>query len=176
MSERVHLVQQVADCVGNWGFCRMFVECIDKVHFDPLKTGQTISEQAFTQIVSRFEQFLEGEEKANGQKTYGMLVHDNNETVAHKHTEMMRLFQRLGTKWHSVDHIMETPLFVDSRLTRMVQVADLCSYAIRRYEENNEVDLFSRVFPRAHRLGNKAVGARHYTKPACTCEICMAHR
>jgi hypothetical protein len=27
-----------------------------------------------------------------------------------------------------IDNIIETPLFVDSRLTRMVQIADLCSY------------------------------------------------
>ena len=29
-------------------------------------------------------------------------------------------------------HIIETPLFVDSTLTGMVQIADLCAYALKR--------------------------------------------
>lgn len=45
----------------------------------------------------------------------------------------MRSFQARGTLWTDVDHIVETPFFVDSELTRMVQIADLCAYALRRY-------------------------------------------
>ena len=51
--ERKQLVGEIASCVGQWGFARLFAECINKVHFDPLRTGCTIEEQAFEQIVSR---------------------------------------------------------------------------------------------------------------------------
>ena len=104
-------------------------------------------------------------------------MHDNNPTVARKHTELMRNFHAQGTLWTRIERIIETPLFVDSKLTRMVQIADLCSYALRRYVENNrEADLFRPVFSRADRIRNTAVGVRHYTAPACACEICQAHR
>src|SRR5262249_4335152 len=113
------------------------------------------------------------------QSGFGLLVHDNNQTVAGKHTEMMRRFHTSGkTLWTDVERIIETPLFVDSRLTRLVQVADLCSYALRRYVENNESDLFGRVFHRADRFKGIAVGVRHFTalSSGCVCEICRTHR
>jgi hypothetical protein len=65
---------------------------------------------------------------------------------------------------------------VDSKLTRMVQIADLCSYAIRRYVENGEEELFDRVFKRAHCHNKIVVGVRHYTELSCACRICAGHR
>jgi len=58
----------------------------------------------------------------------------------------------------------------------MVQVADLCSYALRRYLENNETGLFEKIFPRADRKDGKVVGVRHFTNPTkpCTCKICAS--
>ena len=173
--ERLEAVRKVADAVGAWGFARLFAECIDKLSFDAARTGRSIEEQAFEQVVSRFEQFLQKTEQSG----YGLLVHDNNQTVARKHTEMMRRFHTSGrTLWTDVSRIIETPLFVDSRLTRLVQIADLCSYALRRYVENSEPDLFTRVFQRADRFRGAAVGVRHFTAPSagCVCEICRAHR
>jgi hypothetical protein len=107
---------------------------------------------------------------------FGLLIHDNNQTVADKHTKLMKSFLRNGTFWTRIESIIETPLFVDSQLTSMVQVADLCAYALRRYLENHEAELFRQIFTRADRRGNIAVGVRHFTSAACSCEICYAHR
>jgi hypothetical protein len=174
-AERLMVVQQVADCVAGWGFARLFAECIDKIHFDPLRTGRSVDEQAFEQVVSRFHHYLTNSEE-EGQKNYGLLVHDNNQTIAKKHTDLMRHFHTQGTLWNSVDRIIETPLFVDSALTRIIQIADLCSYALRRYVEKRETDLFRRVFTRADRIGPTTVGVRHYSNQACQCDICIGHR
>jgi Protein of unknown function (DUF3800) len=174
LGERRQLVQEVADIVSNWGYARLFAECVDKAHFDPTRTARTVAEQAFEQVVSRFEQYLES--ITDGDKIYGLLVHDNNETVDRKHTELMREFHRRGTLWTNVSHIIETPLFVNSDLTSMVQVADLCSYALRRYIENKETDLFKRIFQRADRKYGFTVGVRHFTDPSYSCEICQTHR
>jgi len=75
-----------------------------------------------------------------------------------------------------VNNIIETPLFVDSQLTSLVQVADLCSYAMRRYLENGEEELFDLVFERADRKDGIVVGVRHFTDQNCCCKICTAHR
>jgi hypothetical protein len=145
---------------------------VDKVHFDPSRATQTIDEQSFEQIVSRFEQYLQ----IIGSQYLGLLVHDNNETVAKKHTELMKSFHQKGTIWTQVKNIIETPLFVDSQLTSMVQIADVCAYALRRYLENGEEELFDLVFQRADRKDSVVVGIRHFTNLTCTCKICMAHR
>lgn len=173
--ERVSLVGEVASLVAGWQFCRLFAECIDKVHFDPTRTSRTVEEQAFEQIVSRFHRYLTNTETA-AQRNYGLLVHDNNQSVAKKHTDLMRHFHSQGTLWTTVTRIIETPMFVDSKLTRMVQIADLCAVALRLYVEKNQTDLFRPIFARADRVLQTVVGVRHFSSRNCVCDICTTHR
>ena len=52
LEEHHNFVEEIAGCVANWGFARLFAECIDKFHFDPNTTQQSMSEQAFEQVIS----------------------------------------------------------------------------------------------------------------------------
>ena len=88
----------------------------------------------------------------------------------------MKRFHNKGTLWTAVHRIIETPLFVDSQLTSMVQIADLWSYALRRYFENGESDLLDILFVRADRKGSVVVGVRHYADIGCPCKVCVAHK
>jgi hypothetical protein len=172
--DRKRFIEEVARHVAQWGYTRLFAECIDKTYFDPSISGGSIDEQAFEQVISRFEHYLQivGQGKPN----FGLIIHDNNETIAKKHTALMRKFHLAGTQWMKVSNIIETPLFVDSQLTSMVQIADLCGYAIRRYLENGDNLLFDLVFQRADKKGNVVVGVRHWTLPSCNCKICAQHK
>jgi hypothetical protein len=172
--ERKTLISDFAKIIGDWDYARLFAECIDKIHFNPTRARLLVEEQAFEQVVSRFEQYLQII-STNHLKNVGLLIHDNNQTVAKNLTELMVKFHKQGTFWTSVENIIETPLFVDSQLTCMVQVADLCSYALRRYLENGERDLFNKVFARADRKDGRVVGVRHFSENTCKCEICNAH-
>lgn len=181
LAERMDFLRAVADCVGGWDTARLFAECIDKVHFVTMKNPLSVDEQAFEQVISRLEAYLENtksrELRENGTPNYCLVIHDNNQTTALKHTKLMMRFHRRGTFFRDIVNIIETPLFVDSALTGMVQIADLCGYALRRYCENSETDLFDRVF----RIADKnprgiIVGARHFSKLACNCVICVGHR
>jgi hypothetical protein len=173
--ERKALVSELGDLVASWNNARLFAECIDKTHFDPTITKRSIDEQAFEQLVSRFEQFLVNTGRPSN-TSYGLLVHDNNETVAKKHTDLMRQFHLNGTLWTKIKQIIDTPLFVNSSLTSMVQIADLCAYALRRYFENGETELLSKVLVRADRIKKTLVGVRHFAGPKCTCLVCQAHK
>ena len=174
-AERQGLVSALGNLVASWQNARLFAECIDKTYFDPTKNNRSIGEQAFEQLVSRFEQFLV-KTGGTGKTSYGLLVHDNNETVAKKHTDLMRQFHLNGTLWTQIKQIIDTPLFVNSSLTSMVQIADLCAYALRRYFENEETDLLSKVLVRADRIGKTLVGVRHFAEPKCPCVVCQAHK
>ena len=154
----------------------VLAECIDKIHFDPSKSKRLVDEQAFEQVVSRFQHYLSRVDIYSSEKKYGLLIHDNNETVAKEHTQLMKRFLRNGTLWTKIDNIIETPLFVDSQLTSMVQVADLCAYALRRYLENNEEKLLDLILPRGDRANDLLVGIRHFTSDSCSCKICSIHR
>ena len=176
--ERRQAVLDVAETVANWGFARLFAECVDKSHFDPARSPRSIDGQAFEQVVSRFERFLKNvSSPAPGhQRNHGMLVHDdNNDAVSRKHTQMMRSFHADGTLWTSLDCIVETPMLVNPERTRMIQIANLCAYALRRYLENNETQLFEPIFSRADRIGETTVGVRHFSPPGCNCAVCEGH-
>jgi len=47
---------------------------------------------------------------------------------------------------------------------------------LRRYLENDEAEIFDRVFQRADRRGGLTVGVRHFTDKSCACKICSEHR
>ncbi|PYK63242.1 MAG: hypothetical protein DME21_03580 [Verrucomicrobia bacterium] len=87
----------------------------------------------------------------------------------------MRRFHREGTLWAKIPRIIETPLFVDSSLTSMVQISDLCAYATRRYFEKGETRLFSKIVSRFDKKHGRMVGIRHFTSSGCTCLVCRRH-
>jgi len=173
-AERKAFIKEVAQCISSWSFAHLFAECIDKAYFDPTRTLKTVDEQAFEQIVSRFEQCLRRNKSTI--PDYGLLIHDNNKTVAEKHTKLMKKYFQTGTLWTAITNIIETPLFVDSQLTSMIQIADVCGYSIRKYLENNEQELFDLIFQRADTINGKVVGVRHFTKSSCPCKICRVHK
>lgn len=183
-AQRTQLLRELADEIGSWHDARLFAEAVNKAAMPP---GANIFEKAFEQLVTRFHTFLTkredqrvnrgGTTSAQSLDNCGLLIEDNNETVAKNITALMRRFHAQGTLWATVKRIIETPLFVDSSLTSMVQMADLCAYATRRFFENAEEDLFDRIFGRFDQARGKAVGIRHYVgAQPCRCKVCVAHR
>lgn len=175
--ERQEFLEKIASIVGSWTDARLFAEVINKPYFH---TGSSIQrpmmEYAFTELVQRYEYFLKNRGNFQGQLLQGLLIQDNNDTVSHRFTSMMRDFHRSGTRWTNISHIFETPLFVDSHLTSMVQVADLCAYATRRFLDNNERTLFDLIYSRFDRVSGAVLGIRHFTTNGCTCQICRDHK
>jgi len=172
--ERMDCLRGLADLIGSWGHARLFAEATDKRAFGSTPPRVPPREEGFTQLVTRFQMFLQ---RQADRRAVGILVHDNNLTAELRLTRLMRRFHEIGTMWTTIDRIVETPFFVDSQLTGGVQLADLCAYATRRFFENNETDLFDRIYPRFDRSGGRVVGIRHYTgSRVCTCRVCVEHR
>jgi len=178
-SQRRELLVKIADEIGSWNDTRIFAEAIDKRHGG---TGQPVFNQAFEQVVTRFHTYLSIKENERQKyqnpeflRNYGVLIQDNNDTVKKHLTSLMRQFHIQGTVWSKIPQIIETPLFVDSALTSMVQMADLCAYATRRFFENGETDLFDRILPRFDKKDGRTVGIRHFAARPCPCKVCRAH-
>lgn len=165
--DRRDFLIELSKIIGNWGDCRIFGEAHDK----SCSLGEKAFEIAFEQIVTRFNTFLS---QATGEM--GILVQDHNETICRRLTAKMREFHKRGTLWSAIDNIVETPLFVDSQLTSMVQIADVCAYTTRRFFEKNEDVLFNLIYDRFDRYKGRLVGLRHYTgMQKCMCRVCADH-
>jgi hypothetical protein len=74
--ERKSAVTEVARAVANWPFARLFAECIDKRHFDEARARKSVGEQAFEQVVSRFQHYLSNPQALN-ENSYGLLEPDS---------------------------------------------------------------------------------------------------
>lgn len=167
-AERMECLTRLGAELAAWPQVRIFADAISKADFAPGK--YTPYELAFEQVISRFQTFLAK------QGSLGIIVSDNNATAAPRLTALSRQFHKDGTLYKDIVNVVETPLFVDSALTGMIQMADLCAYALRRLLENREVSLWQTVEARVERLGEIGVGVRHYTgKRHCNCRICVAH-
>jgi len=174
-SERLDVLRRLAQLIGSWTDCRLFCEAARKEAYRG-RTLPPIGEESFTQVVSRFQFFLNNRGRVEGNPVYGMLVQDNNTTVAMRLTRLMRVFHARGTTYTLIPNVVETPLFVDSALTGMVQMADLCAFATRRFFENAETDLFERIYSRFDRASGRVVGIRHFTGALpCRCRVCVDH-
>lgn len=174
-AERIKFIQEIADLVGSSRYIRIFAECIDKNHAQTIPHRRALDEQALEQLVSRFEHYMSNIAKSKSNESiYGMLIHDNCQTISEKHTKLMQKFHREGTLWTKINHVVETPFFVDSQLNSMIQIADLCALALRRYFENNEEDLLKRIQSRFDRNKGRLVGVRHFTNVQCNCNICKS--
>ena len=177
LAERRDVLRQIAERVNGWDDCYIFGECTDKRTFGGKLPRTPPFEEAFTQVVARFHRFLERLPRPE----HGFFVQDKNETMANRLTELMRIFHQRGTRWGDLPLLVETPLFVESSLTSMVQVADVCAYAARRFCENAETELFDLIYPRINVAGGRLVGMRHYTNRDevygrhCDCRICLNH-
>lgn len=169
--ERLAILRTLADMIGTWNDAILFADAQHKAAHPTTSRDDRILEFAFEQVVSRFHHYLE-----RSKIVPGILVQDQNDTASTRLTTLARRYHERGTPWATYTRIVETPLFVDSCLTSMVQLADLCAYAVRRFFENGETDLFDRIYNRFDRSSGKLVGLRHYTgRSTCTCRVCGDH-
>lgn len=165
--ERVQLLDDAVGIVGSYRHgVTLFAEAIDK---DALRPGVDPIDQAFTQVVTRFEAFLK---RRRQPKQWGILAIDHDEHKASRLASMLRRFQREGARWREIDRVIEAPFFFESETSSGVQVTDLCAYALRRYLENSEEKWFSIIFNKFDRTTTGLHGIRHYTRAGCPCMIC----
>lgn len=167
LKERTEVIESALGIVSRYRRgLYLFGEAISKPHLN-----ETIDpvEEAFTQIVSRFETFL----RNRRQKTWGMLVSDYDDHKALRFSNLLRRFQTWRTPWINVTRVIESPFFLDSHLNSAVQLADVCAFALRRYLENKEKGRFMPILPKFYQTSKGLHGLRHFIPVGeCSCEIC----
>ncbi len=157
---------------GSYGSTHLFACAIHKKSFP----GKDPVELAFEDLCQRFDFFL-GRMRQQGDPQRGLLVLDRST----RETPLQRLsreFRKYGTRWGSLNNIADTPFFVDSRASRLVQVADHVAYAVfRRYNaaDTQYFDLISSRFDEANGVLHGLVH-NHAQATPCMCPACLSRR
>jgi len=106
--------------------------------------GEDIAELAFEQICSRFDHYLARLYRNSGKPERGLMIFDKSSTERRIQT-LAREFKYEGHTWGRTHNYAEVPVFMDSRASRSLQLADLVSYACFRYFERNDDLLFRKI-------------------------------
>lgn len=92
---------------------------------------------AFEQITSRFDLYLRRLYTKNKDPQRGIIVFDKSTTEQRIQT-LARDFKYSGHTWGKIQNYAEVPLFLDSKASRLIQIADLIAYALFRYYEHDD--------------------------------------
>jgi hypothetical protein len=82
-----------------------------------------------------------------------------------------------GGRWGRLRNLAEVPFFVDSRASRLVQLADLVAYATWRKYEFSDGRFFDPLIPKFDSEGGVLYGLVHRRgSAACFCPACHSRR
>lgn len=113
-------------------------------------------EYAFEQLASRFDYFLRRLHKS-GDSQRGIIIFDKSTyetTIQNLATD----FRKIGHTWDILRNLAEVPLFIDSRASRLIQLADLVAYSIFRKYEQNDNQFYSIIEHRLDHEGGQVHG------------------
>jgi hypothetical protein len=151
---------------------RLFACAIDKKSYpvaDPV-------ELAFEDLCQRFDYFL-ARRRQQGDQQRGMIILDKTtrETSLQK---LSREFRKAGTRWGSLKNIADTPFFVDSRASRLVQLADHVAYAVFRRYNSGDAQYMDIIASRFDEDGGiyHGLSHKHAERLTCTCHGCLSRR
>lgn len=107
----------------------------------------------------------------------GLVIHDRRVVAEHDIQAWTAGWRESAGNVGQLRNLADVPLFADSRATRLLQVADLVSYAVfRRYAPASDASYFTTLLPKFHADDGQLHGCVHYTpsfgQGACECEPC----
>ena len=143
----------------------------------PSYPRQDAMELAFEDLCSRFSMHLNNMSKDGRQRERGLIILDESSYE----TSLQRLaldFRTLGTRWGVIQNLAETPLFVDSKASRCIQMADHIAYSVYRRYQHKDATFFDEIVGKFAQHQGVLHGLAHkQTKHSqCMCPACLSRR
>ncbi|MDR1278162.1 MAG: DUF3800 domain-containing protein [Treponema sp.] len=120
--------------------------------------GGDVSENLFTQITSRFDKFLKRKYTKHEEPARGIAIFDKMRKEQ-QFQVWSQIYQKTGNRWgETLANFAEVPLFLDSKMSRSIQIADIVAYSIFRKYEHNDDTYFSVIQNCFDKEGNTEYG------------------
>ncbi len=130
-------------------------------------------ELAFEDLCSRFEMFLNRVFHQTGNREKGIMILDKGiyENILQ---ELAITFRQSGTRWRSLTNLIEVPMFLDSKSSRLIQLADHVAYATFRWYQSKDYKYFDVIQGIFDSDAGKIHGLEHKQHSLkCTCPACL---
>lgn len=127
---------------------------------------------AFEDLCIRFDGYLRNL-YASGDQQKGLLILDDS-----VHETNLQQLARNFRQWGSIQNLADAPIFVDSKSSRIVQIADHIAYSVFRRYNHSDTQYFDIIAPRFHSVEQVVHGLAHKQKITenCMCPACHSAR
>lgn len=131
-------------------------------------------EFAFEDLCSRFEMFLIRQYHLTNQRVKGSIILDKSiyENILQ---QLAITFRQTGTRWRNLANLVEVPMFIDSKSSRLIQLADHVAYATFRWYQSKDFKYFDVIQALFDTDENGVIhGLQHaHHSLTCTCPSCL---
>lgn len=161
-ADRVQAVVDVLSLLGNPQLqLRVFASVIEK----STMPQDQILERSFEAVAHQFDEYLADFWFRRREAQRGLVICDKA-SYEQKLQALSSLFKHQGHTLGRLRNFAEVPLFLDSKASRLIQMADLVAYWIFRYYQSKDARGFQLIEPSILRRGGQRVGLAASVTPA----------
>lgn len=131
------------------------------------------------EMAGHFDRYLENLEIERPQhgRQRGLMIFDQSK---HEKTvqALMAQYRTTGASFGRIRRFAEVPLFTDSKITRMLQLADFVAYAVFKNYERSDGQFLNVILKRFYQSVGTLHGLFHLTSKyqECYCPACLTRR
>ena len=128
--------------------------------------------RSFEELCDRFDLFLTRLHKEQNEQR-GLIILDDSRYEA-RLKQLLAIYRTTGTRYGTVYNLPESPVFTESSTTRMLQLADFCSWAVFRRYEHGDTSYLDMIINKFDNSDGIIHGLVHLsTSRTCTCTHCL---
>lgn len=132
--------------------------------------------RAFEDLSSRFDLFLQ--RTSDEKRPRGLIILDKSSYEQGLQSLTLKIREQGNTWGNQLRTLCEVPMFVDSKASRIVQLADHIAYAVFRRYESSDLSYFNTIESRFDKDGHVFHGLAHLQRINldCTCPACISRK
>lgn len=173
--ERIEIIRRVLHILDSANpNIKVFACAIHKPSFP----AEDIVMKAFEDISSRFDLYLRNLSTTSSEKQLGAIIIDKS-SYENSFQKLILRFRNEGNTWgNQLRNLCEVPLFIDSKASRIVQLADHVAYAVFRRYNAEDLQYFNCIEGRFYQQNGVFHGLCHRQtiNYSCSCPACATRR
>jgi hypothetical protein len=149
--------------------CALFGAAVDRSYGDQ-------EPRAYEEVLHKFDEMLTRQANATGTHQRGMVIHDRR-IVERDVQGWVDVWRRVAGRIGKLTHIVDVPLFADSRASRLIQAADFVAWGLYRfYGEAKDEHWIKPLWGRFDNAGGIMHGLIHVSPNfhKCACPPCAS--